>query len=71
MSVVFKKIKASVVEDGIIVKFPLSVGKKLKIENGSNIHFTIVDGIMQCSVKEPKVGIPILTEIEEAFEKQA
>lgn len=60
-----KELETSVVETKVdkhtfSVLLPVGVAEYLKLKKNDKVFFTLTDGVVQISAKEPKTAIPVL-----------
>lgn len=49
---------AQVTGKQLTINLPLGVAKYLEVENGNTIYYSIINGVLQISTKEPTLVIP-------------
>lgn len=56
----FFKTKAEITSKCVTIRLPLSVAKYLELENGKEVYFSPINGVVQLSGNVPNISIPVL-----------
>jgi len=54
----------------VTVTLPAKLARQLELKNGETVFWTVADGVVQISPKEPHVVIPMMHVTSSAFQPQ-